>query len=378
MNYCNIYLLLIFLTAGLFADEPETAGIYIESIPTACDVFINGEYIGATPLSYVPDKSGTHTIKIIKEGVGIWTESIHISTQRHREITAVIPATHAILNLNSDPEPASIFINDTLIGRTPIEGHKIPIGEHTIRMEKQYHTSRSRTLSFYPIVYNISMPLQYEYGYLLIEDIPEKTELFIDGKRYDFPTIPANRIMIGPRRLSAKIPDFPRRVNINLDITPHSRTMVSVLTERFSTRTLIMSAFIPGLGQYYHGDTIKGILIFTGHLVLGGTTAAAWNNYSDKYNDFTFTLNRYLNATNESEALLYRDRMMEAHSDAKDAKLLRNISLGVFAAAYTYNLIDTILFHSRLPKLVTFTSQFGEVQSAMVSNVNLGTIEIQL
>jgi len=58
---------------------PGKAYINVNSTPTGADVYLNGSYIGKTPISNYELDPGTHTLLLVKEGYEDYTETFTIS-----------------------------------------------------------------------------------------------------------------------------------------------------------------------------------------------------------------------------------------------------------------------------------------------------------
>ena len=63
----------------LLKPKPEEAYINVNSTPTGADIYLNGSYIGKTPISNYEVDPGTHTLLLVKEGYEDYTETFTIS-----------------------------------------------------------------------------------------------------------------------------------------------------------------------------------------------------------------------------------------------------------------------------------------------------------
>lgn len=123
----------------------------------------------------------------------------------------------------------------------------------------------------------------------------------------------------------------PLRVNITL--APKTRF-----------KAFLRSAVIPGWGQFYAGEKARGIFFGLAALGSGLVTLIAEEDFRDKKESYEDLLNEF----NEERSIEVRKQMEEtinlAREEAYDAETLRNISFGILAAVWTYNLVDAVIF----------------------------------
>ena len=104
------------------------------------------------------------------------------------------------------------------------------------------------------------------------------------------------------------------------------------------------SAIIPGWGQYYSGEKTRGVLMGISAVATGITALVLHLDYANKKDDYEDILDVYHN----ERSIEIREAMVpEVEALRKrvyDAESVRNISAGIFAAVYAYNLIDAVLF----------------------------------
>jgi hypothetical protein len=104
--------------------------------------------------------------------------------------------------------------------------------------------------------------------------------------------------------------------------------------------------FVPGWGQYYSGKTTKGILYGSAFLVSCLNLVYAQWNYNKAKSDY----DNISVGTSDSE-------VRKTRKDYKDASRYANISLGIVAAIYAFNLVD-IYFINR----PDFSKDFSLIQ----------------
>jgi len=116
------------------------------------------------------------------------------------------------------------------------------------------------------------------------------------------------------------------------------------LKPKSKNSALLYSAVLPGSGQYYSGSKTKGIVI--GALVLGSSAAGivSYLDYLDNRDLYVQDKADYENNTDLAQMQSLRSKMSKSYKSAEDAQKTSQILLGVTAALWIYNIIDSYLF----------------------------------
>lgn len=96
---------------------------------------------------------------------------------------------------------------------------------------------------------------------------------------------------------------------------------------------VLLSFLVPGAGQFYKKNPVKGLFLLASQVVLI-TTTYYWEQ------ERAFNYRKSLESTNISIVKLYRNR-------ADDAKLYRNLALGASIAVYVINILDAIFSNGK-------------------------------
>lgn len=118
----------------------------IESDPPACMVFVDGDYIGVTPLETVLPREA-RLLKLTKFGY----KPLHIRVLPGMSVlkARLEPLPRARVRVSSEPVEASVFIDGREVGRSPLEVSVVP-GTHTLRLEKPDYGPYELPLSLRP------------------------------------------------------------------------------------------------------------------------------------------------------------------------------------------------------------------------------------
>jgi serine/threonine-protein kinase len=146
------------------ADRPplspseEVGRLLVRSTPAGALVFVDGKEVGPTPQTVRDLPSGTHVVRIVRNGytteerrVAITAarpaQSITVELARQRaavDRTPTVPAPSTpgtvgrfvgVLVVDSRPSGASVFVDGKLAGKTPVEVSSVDAGSHALRIE---------------------------------------------------------------------------------------------------------------------------------------------------------------------------------------------------------------------------------------------------
>ena len=121
-------------------DKVKEGTLSVISIPSGAKVYVNGNYIGITPISKTL-KIGSYTIQLKKEGYIDYSTTTSVSENHVTPIKvglSEIPANPAnsTLHIYTIPTGASIFIDGNMVGVSPLYFYKISAGTHEIIVQK--------------------------------------------------------------------------------------------------------------------------------------------------------------------------------------------------------------------------------------------------
>ncbi len=117
----------------------NVGGIVVISKPSGASVYLDGRFVGTTPLNLSGIKVGSHTVRISYQGYADRQKTVIIRPHRYEYITETLlaPANTGSLYVESTPRGASIYLDGNYEGETPRRIDFIPVGSHTVRLSKE-------------------------------------------------------------------------------------------------------------------------------------------------------------------------------------------------------------------------------------------------
>ncbi len=165
---------------------PNWADVTVPTQPAGAEVLIDGEPAEVKTPGPVAILAGEHRIAVKLAGYKTWTDILHIQAGADIALPAIaLEKADGIVVIDSAPRGASITVNGSYRGVTPLEVALHPARRHQVRALKVGHAPAERTLEVGSgKERRISFTLEALQGDLAIQTQPEGAELWIDGQRH--------------------------------------------------------------------------------------------------------------------------------------------------------------------------------------------------
>ncbi len=114
--------------------SPRTATLDVRSDPSGAQVYLDGTYRGLTPL-VAATAPGRHRIEVKKAGYRPYQATVRLAPGERVQVFARLApeVPNGRLSVRSEPPGASVYLNGTYRGRTPITLEVAP-GAHDLRL----------------------------------------------------------------------------------------------------------------------------------------------------------------------------------------------------------------------------------------------------
>jgi hypothetical protein len=126
-------------------EELITEGtLVINSIPDGAEVLLNGTQYGYTPYTGILTR-GDYEMVLKKDMYHDKIEQIIVEPDTTMSYTFRLKPHFGRLSLTSDPPGAEIFLDDNLLGKTPLNVDKIPSGSHELLARLEFYENVVKT-----------------------------------------------------------------------------------------------------------------------------------------------------------------------------------------------------------------------------------------
>ena len=170
------------VTAAL---EPNWADVLIPTRPPGADVLIDNDSSGFTTPGPVPILAGERRLSVRLDGYKTWTDILLVEAGKHVQLPPVeLIVADGLVTVDSSPRGATITVDGTYRGVTPIEVEVAPGRSHEFEAFKVGFDTKSRTVTVPSGEQrSISFDLAALQGDIALETMPGDAELWIDGRR---------------------------------------------------------------------------------------------------------------------------------------------------------------------------------------------------
>ena len=169
------------VTAAL---APNWADVLIPTRPPGAEVLIDRAPSGFATPGPVPILAGEHRVSARLPGYQTWTDILYIEPGEDRVLPAVdLVVADGLVAVDSSPRGASITVNGTYRGVTPLKVDVAPGRSHEFRAFKVGYDSKTRVVTVPSGGQgSVEFALNALRGDIAVETVPDDAGLWIDGK----------------------------------------------------------------------------------------------------------------------------------------------------------------------------------------------------
>ena len=210
---------------------PVDGTMQVTSLPEGARVFIDGAARGVTPLK-LPVSAGSHVLEIehqdTRRSMPV-TLDAGATSSHYFDLTAAAPATGR-LEVTSDPPGATVTIDGTLRGVTPLALAAMPPGSHRVVVANREMTSTRAVTITAGATQTLVVPLARVIatnGFVSVQS-PVDLEIFLDGTKIGS-SAASVRLPAGRHTLDLLNASLEFRTSVAVDV-PAGGTASAVVT----------------------------------------------------------------------------------------------------------------------------------------------------
>ena len=110
--------------------------INFTSVPTNVQVYLDGKYIGLTPLKSDRLPVGSHQIRFAKDKYKDKNMTVILERGQEMDVSVRLIPQKGSLSVSSDPPDAEVYLDGKLIGKTPLVIYGVLIGKYSLKITK--------------------------------------------------------------------------------------------------------------------------------------------------------------------------------------------------------------------------------------------------
>ncbi|MFH1892393.1 MAG: DUF5683 domain-containing protein [Candidatus Zixiibacteriota bacterium] len=183
-------------------------------------------------------------------------------------------------------------------------------------------------------------------GNLTVTSSPAGTAVMLDGEYELAGVTPVtfNQKLFGVYKLTALRGGYEKYQTTLVLVGDEPRTIKFDMVPKTRSKAAFRSLLIPGWGQMYSGQKLRGAAYTFGAAASLLTLAIVDNDFRDKKDEFNRLNDAYVSARSIDEKRRLKVGVDDAQQAAYDAESSRNIVFGVAALIWAFNVIDAAAF----------------------------------
>lgn len=288
--------------------RPNFGYINISTSPEqGAKVFIDGDYIGESPITTDKLASGTHTVRVMKDMYKMKEQSFTVTDGQTTNANITMTANFVTLTINTDAD-SDIYVDEEYRGKGKWTG-RVSEGFHNLEARKQNHKNSKKTVDLVlgenkTITLDAPKPIN---GSIEINSSPMEANIYIDGKSYGTTPNYVNEILIGTHELKLeKQGCAPITKTINVK---EGETLT--INEKLHTGKEIVIKTDKSGDKIYVDDNYVGLSPVTTTAVFGSHNIKAERN--GKYVSKTITVETQNFASQKDEYILAFVQKINGH-----------------------------------------------------------------
>jgi len=225
----------------------------VDSYPQNSEVYLNGEYIGVTPL----EKSinyGVYKLEVKKSGYKDYVKDIKIERGKEILIIANLEISTGSLIVKTEPDGATVYIDGKNYGVTPLEITDLEIGEHEMVISKDGYAQIIKKIEIKEEKVEIDEILAKAISEVFLNTNPKGAKVIINGK--EMGTTPLTLKDINPGRYFVTFralgyEEMTKSIEVKEGLNTFNFQMIQI------NHALIVDS-IPQNAKVYIDDVFKG------------------------------------------------------------------------------------------------------------------------
>ena len=179
-------LCLLLVTLLLPVAASAVGNVSVSSLPTGAAVLLDGITTGTTTPTIIESvSSGSHIVLLRFTGYQDYTRSVTVSDNATSTIFATLTSSPSpnSLYINSNPASATVYINNSLQGKTPLTIGSVPNGNYQILIQYTGYSDWSQNITVNNNVQTVNATLttiSTTNGSIALESDPSSAAVFLN------------------------------------------------------------------------------------------------------------------------------------------------------------------------------------------------------
>lgn len=330
----------------VFIPRMRVSLLEVKSEPPGADIYVNDEKLGKTPTEIDFYDFGKFKVELKLDGYLDHASEIDISEDYHEMNVKLEKA--GFIEVKTVPPSADVFLNDKVVGKTPLSLPKLKKDKYTIKLAlKDYQEYLQEIDLTNTDKVNLDVKLEKMRSKVNLTGLIGNANVLIKGEGIErnITRLPARNIELvyGAYRIEVnKVGYHPFSQDIRVD--KPEMNIALMLQPKSKFKSIFLSTIIPEAGQTYMGRKTTGKILLASGLLADATAIGILVQYLNYKNSYQKYRNLYLSSTDTDDMEEYYSLMMKNYNSMKKFRNYLFISSGVAGAIWLYNVIDAFIF----------------------------------
>jgi len=183
---------------------PAFGYLTIESSPAWAKVYVDGSYIGRTPIRDYKLSVGEHKIEIKKEDYRDYSTTVTIEPGKTATVSANLAQKTGMLKITSEPSGAKVYVDGSYKGTAPLTLTLTP-GTYEVKVVKEdYEPYTQRITLSAGESKTINAQLKALFGFLNVYCNVQGAEVYLDGKKIGETPLKGYKLSTGGHKVEIK------------------------------------------------------------------------------------------------------------------------------------------------------------------------------
>lgn len=187
---------------------------------------------------------------------------------------------------------------------------------------------------------------QNQVGNLTVISLPPGTAITLEGEYELAGVTPVtfNQRLQGVYKLTAYREGYENYETKLMLSTDDPYQIDFEMVPKTRAKAAIRSLIIPGWGQMYGGQKFRGALYTSAAVLSLISVFVADQRFRDKRDEYNHAVSRYDQVRSIDEKRNLKPYLDSAQEDAYDAETARQVTIGIAAFVWAFNVIDAVVF----------------------------------
>ncbi len=268
-------------------------------------------------------------------------------------------STKIFFSLITMPPNTSVYLDSVFMGTTPLSFKAERKHKYLLSLDAEEYVPYNRWISPEDDTVNLNITMKMNYSWVKIGTNETDSKISLDDSIHIIPD-EIFRISTGIHKLRVENSEGTRFIEREFESGATDTIGFNALIGISSFFPVVLSAVIPGSGQFYDNSKLEGVALFVGTLSALFLGINADNQKQSAYGEYQNLYSQYLNANDEETADKFRAESISKLEEVNSYTKQKNWYFGITLGLYLFNLIDSYLFHS-FDDFLEFDKGFGNV-----------------